>query len=63
LLVRFSLRSIRVRRASPARPLQREEYEVAPSEAATQQERERYTARLFRNMGNLSLPFLKDPFD
>jgi hypothetical protein len=61
--MRFFPWRIRGRRAHRPAPLQGEEYEVARSEAATQQERDRYTARLFRNIGNLSLPFLKDPFD
>jgi hypothetical protein len=42
--------------------LQGEEYEIAKAESETQKERDKFTARLFRNVGNLRYPFLKDPF-
>jgi hypothetical protein len=61
--MRFSLRRIRRHRAAPAPPLHDDELEIAKAEAEAQKERDRYTARLFRNVGNLRYPFLKDPFD
>jgi hypothetical protein len=63
ILMRISLRWIRGHRGSTAKPLQGEEFEIAKAEEDAQKERDRYTARLFRNVGNLRYPFLKDPFD
>jgi hypothetical protein len=58
----FALKWTRRQRVSPSPPLQGEEYEIAKAESETQKERDKFTARLFRNVGNLRYPFLKDPF-
>jgi hypothetical protein len=61
--MRLSLRRNRPRRVSSLGHPQGEEYEIAKAELEAQKEREMFTARLFRNIGNLHYPFLKDPFE
>ncbi len=63
IAVRSFFRRSRRQQDLPAKRLEGEEYEIAKAEADAQEDRDRYTAKLFRNIGNLRYPFLKDPFD
>jgi len=54
---------LRRRQDAPRQHPQGEEYEIEKAALEAQKERDRYTARLFRNIGNLRYPFLKDPFE